>query len=211
MEFKARVFIPKKISYWKRNTLSEKISDLSALFLILVGLIYYIFFNDRNDIFIPKTIFGAAMLLPVLGLLISSFIRFNEYEIPKGDLVYSISFEEDGIQVLEKMYLFSEIQNLHISYGNIVGDSTYSRYGPVYSIGIDNYIEFKYKDKKIKTCFQIQSRSQYVAIQADLFYYVINEIFPFEKKNLNFIDKKYHHHTLYKQFIEKMKYEGKLS
>lgn len=149
--------------------------------------------------------------MPVLGLLISSVIRFNEYEIPKGDLVYSISFEEEGIQVLEKKYLFSEIQNLHISYGNIVGDSTSSRYGPAYSIGIDNYIEFKYKDKKIKTYFQIQSRSQYVAIQADLFYYVINEIFPFEKKNLNFIDKKYHHHTLYKEFIEKMKYEGKLS
>lgn len=44
MEFKARVFIPKNISYWKRNTLSEKISDLSALFLILVGLIHYVFF-----------------------------------------------------------------------------------------------------------------------------------------------------------------------
>jgi hypothetical protein len=211
MEFKARVFIPKKISYWKRNTLSEKISDLSALFFIIIALIYYLFLKDKNDDFKLNTFFGIAMLLPVLGLLISPFIRFNEYEIAKGNLVYSISFEEDGIQILEKMYLFSEIQNLHISYGNIVGDSTSSRYGPAYSIGIDNYIEFKYKNKKNTTYFQIQSRSQYVAIQADLFYYVINEIFPFEKKNLNFIDKKYHHHTLYKEFIEKMKREGKLT
>ncbi len=55
------------------------------------------------------------------------------------------------------------------------------------------------------------STSQYDAIQKDLFYYVINEIFPFEKKNLDFIDKQFHHYTLYKEFIEKMKREGKLS
>ncbi len=55
------------------------------------------------------------------------------------------------------------------------------------------------------------STSQYDAIQKDLFYYVINEIFPFERKNLDFIDKQFHNYTLYKEFIEKMKQEGKLS
>ena len=55
------------------------------------------------------------------------------------------------------------------------------------------------------------STSQYDAIQKDLFYYVINEVFSFEKKNLDFIDKQFHHYTLYKEFIKKMKREGKLT
>lgn len=211
MEFKARVFIPKKLSYWERNTLSEKISDLSALFILIIALIYYLFLRNIDNELLINKIFGIAIFLPILGLLISSFIRFNEYEIAKGDLLYSISFEKEGIQILEKLYLFSEIQNLHISYGNIVGNSTGSRYGPVYSIGINNYIEFMFENKKVITYFQIQSISQYVAIQSDLFYYVVNEVFPFQKKNLSLVDKKYHNHTLYKEFIEKMKREGKLS
>lgn len=212
MNFKARIFIPKKLNYWKRNTLSEKISDLSGLFFLIVALIYYLFLRNINSESLIIKIFGFTMILPIFGLLISSFIRFKEYEIPKGDLINSISFENKGIQILDKLYLFSEIQNLHISYGNVVGDSiNNSKYGPMFSIGVNNYIEFSFENKKITTYFQIQSRAQIEAIKEDLFHYVINETFPFEAKNLSFVDKQFHHYTLYKEFIEKMKREGKLS
>lgn len=49
MKFKARVFIPRKLNYWKRNTLSEKISDLSGLFFLIVALIYYLFLRNINS------------------------------------------------------------------------------------------------------------------------------------------------------------------
>lgn len=211
MKFKARVFIPRKLNYWKRNTLSEKISDLSGMFFLIVAMIYYLFLRNINSDSLIIKIFGITIFLPIFGLLISSFIRFKEYEIAKGDLINSISFENEGIQILDKLYLFSEIQNLRISYGNVVGDSTNnSKYGPMFSIGVNNYVEFTFENKKITTYFQIQSRSQTEAIKEDLYHYVIHEVFPFKAKNLSFVDSQYHHYTDYKNFIEKMKREGKL-
>ena len=211
MEFKAKIYIPNtKLNFFQKWALTEQLSFLSFVVAIFILIIENFFSFDTilNDYIIVK-IFYCLCIIP--AMILSITYRYWEFERINGELKGEISFEETGIQIDEKLYLFSEIQNLHISYGNIVGDSTSSRYGPAYSIGINNYIEFQYKNKKTITYFQIQSRSQYVAIQADLFYYVINEIFPFEKKNLNFIDKKYHHHTLYKEFIEKMKREGKLT
>ena len=138
--------------------------------------------------------------------------RYWEFERINGKIEGEISFEEKGIKINETLYLFSEIKKLDIRYGNKYKDLTRNRkYGPYYSQGLNNHISFYHNSKFIKTYFQMYSTSQYDAIQVDLFHYVIKEVFPFEKKNLEFIDGQFYHYTLYKEFIEKMKREGKLT
>ncbi|WP_091312502.1 hypothetical protein [Flavobacterium terrigena] len=138
--------------------------------------------------------------------------RYWEFERINGKIEGEISFEEKGIKINENLYLFSEIKKLDIKYGNKYKDYTGNRrLGPYYSQGLNNHISFYHNSKFIKTHFQLYSTSQYDAIQVDLFHYIIKEVFPFQKKNLDFIDKQFYNYTLYKEFIEKMKQEGKLS
>ncbi|MEN9326130.1 MAG: hypothetical protein RI943_551, partial [Bacteroidota bacterium] len=166
--------------------------------------------HSNNEII--ENIFITISIISCFVCIYSSIIRFWEYEKINGEFKGEISFEENGIQINEKLYFFSEIKNLDISYGNKFGDKTNNtKSGPYYSQGLDNHISFYHNSKFIKTYFQLYSKTQYDAIQKDLFYYVINEVFPFERKNLDFIDKQFHHYSLYKAFIEKMKREGKLS
>lgn len=166
--------------------------------------------HSNNEIF--ENIFKTIPIISCFIYIYSSIIRFWEFERINGKLEGEISFEEKGIEINETLYLFSEIKNLDISYVNKYWDLiNNSKIGPRYSQGLDNHISFYHDSKFFKTYFQLYSTSQYDAIQKDLFFYVIHEIFPFEKKNLDFIDKQFHHYTLYKAFIEKMKREGKLT
>jgi hypothetical protein len=191
MEFKAKIYIKdESLPFYKRWSNNQK--------------------HSNNQII--ENIFITISIISCFVCIYSSIIRFWEYEKINGEFKGEISFEENGIQINEKLYFFSEIKNLDISYGNKFGDKTNNtKSGPYYSQGLDNHISFYHNSKFIKTYFQLYSTTQYDAIQKDLFYYVINEVFPFERKNLDFIDKQFHHYSLYKAFIEKMKREGKLS
>ena len=213
MEFKAKIYIKdENLPFYKKWSNSDLILWSSFFFLmfsILILMSNQKYFNDNEII---KSIFTAICIISCFGWIYSSIIRFWEFEKLNGKLEGEISFEETGIQINEGLYLFSEIKDLDISYGNKYGDKTgNTRSGPNYSQGLDNHITFYHNSKFIKTYFQLYSTSQYDAIQKDLFYYVINEVFSFEKKNLDFIDKQFHHYTLYKEFIKKMKREGKLT
>jgi hypothetical protein len=211
MEFKAKIYIKdESIPFYKRWTLTEQV--LYGSFFILIIL----YFSNKFFGFEIDTKDSISLKIFVICFAISWFFpityRFWEFERINGELKGEISFKENGIKINEKLYLFSEIKNLDISYGNKYKEYTGNRkFGPYLSQGLNNHISFYHNSKLIKTYFQLYSTSQYFAIQKDLFYYVINEVFPFEKKNLDFIDKQFHHYTLYKQFIEKMKREGKLT
>lgn len=211
MEFKAKIYIEdKSLPFYKRWTLSEQVL-YGSFFILIIMYLCNRFFGFEIDI---KD--SISLKIFVLCFAISWFFsityRFWEFEKINGELKGEISFEEKGIQINETLFLFTEIKNLDISYGNKHKDLTGNRkFGPYYSQGLDNHVSFYHNSKCIKTYFQLYSTSQYDAIQKDLFYYVINEVFPFERKNLDFIDKQFYNYTLYKEFIEKMKREGKLS
>lgn len=211
MDFKAKIYIPNpKLNFFQKWALTEQLFFGNFFIFILIyflSKIYKFEFELNNNIYLKSFVlyFGFSWIF-------SAIYRFWEYERINGTLEGEISFKEKGIQINEKLYLFSEIKNLDISYGNKHKDLTGNRkFGPYYSQGLNNHISFYHNSKFIKTYFQLYSTSQCFAIQKDLFYYVINEVFPFEKKNLDFIDKQFHHYTLYKEFIEKMKREGKLT
>jgi hypothetical protein len=212
MEFKAKIYIKdESLPFYKRWSNSELLC-WSSLFIIIISTQILIFNQKHSNNEIIENIFITISIISCFVCIYSSIIRFWEYEKINGEFKGEISFEENGIQINEKLYFFSEIKNLDISYGNKFGDKTNNtKSGPYYSQGLDNHISFYHNSKFIKTYFQLYSKTQYDAIQKDLFYYVINEVFPFERKNLDFIDKQFHHYSLYKAFIEKMKREGKLS
>jgi hypothetical protein len=212
MEFKAKIYIKdESLPFYKRWSNSELLC-WSSLFIIIISMQILIYNQKHSNNEIIENIFITISIISCFVCIYSSIIRFWEYEKINGEFKGEISFEENGIQINEKLYFFSEIKNLDISYGNKFGDKTNNtKSGPYYSQGLDNHISFYHNSKFIKTYFQLYSTTQYDAIQKDLFYYVINEVFPFERKNLDFIDKQFHHYSLYKAFIEKMKREGKLS
>jgi hypothetical protein len=212
MEFKAKIYIKdESLPFYKRWSNSELLC-WSSLFIIIISTQILIYNQKHSNNEIIENIFITISIISCFVCIYSSIIRFWEYEKINGEFKCEISFEENGIQINEKLYFFSEIKNLDISYGNKFGDKTNNtKSGPYYSQGLDNHISFYHNSKFIKTYFQLYSTTQYDAIQKDLFYYVINEVFPFERKNLDFIDKQFHHYSLYKAFIEKMKREGKLS
>jgi hypothetical protein len=212
MEFKAKIYIKdESLPFYKRWSNSELLC-WSSLFIIIISTLILIYNQKHSNNEIIENIFITISIISCFVCIYSSIIRFWEYEKINGEFKGEISFEENGIQINEKLYFFSEIKNLDISYGNKFGDKTNNtKSGPYYSQGLDNHISFYHNSKFIKTYFQLYSTTQYDAIQKDLFYYVINEVFPFERKNLDFIDKQFHHYSLYKAFIEKMKREGKLS
>jgi hypothetical protein len=212
MEFKAKIYIKdESLPFYKRWSNSELLC-WSSLFIIIISTQILIYNQKHSNNQIIENIFITISIISCFVCIYSSIIRFWEYEKINGEYKGEISFEENGIQINEKLYFFSEIKNLDISYGIKFGDKTNNtKSGPYYSQGLDNHISFYHNSKFIKTYFQLYSTTQYDAIQKDLFYYVINEVFPFERKNLDFIDKQFHHYSLYKAFIEKMKREGKLS
>lgn len=212
MEFKAKIYIKdESLPFYKRWSNSELLC-WSSLFIIIISTQILIYNQKHSNNEIIENIFITISIISCFVCIYSSIIRFWEYEKINGEFKGEISFEENGIQINEKLYFFSEIKNLDISYGNKFGDKTNNtKSGPYYSQGLDNHISFYHNSKFIKTYFQLYSTTQYDAIQKDLFYYVINEVFPFERKNLDFIDKQFHHYSLYIAFIEKMKREGKLS
>jgi hypothetical protein len=212
MEFKAKIYIKdESLPFYKRWSNSELLC-WSSLFIIIISTQILIYNQKHSNNEIIENIFITISIISCFVCIYSSIIRFWEYEKINGEFKGEISFEENGIQINEKLYFFSEIKNLDISYGIKFGDKTNNtKSGPYYSQGLDNHISFYHNSKFIKTYFQLYSTTQYDAIQKDLFYYVINEVFPFERKNLDFIDKQFHHYSLYKAFIEKMKREGKLS
>lgn len=212
MEFKAKIYIKdESLPFYKRWSNSELLC-WSSLFIIIISTQILIYNQKHSNNEIIENIFITISIISCFVCIYSSIIRFWEYEKINGEFKGEISFEENGIQINEKLYFFSEIKNLDISYGNKFGNKTNNtKSGPYYSQGLDNHISFYHNSKFIKTYFQLYSTTQYDAIQKDLFYYVINEVFPFERKNLDFIDNQFHHYSLYKAFIEKMKREGKLS
>ena len=215
MEFKANIYVKEAtIIFYKNWTLSQFLfygSIIIAFFLLFIS----VFFGLRNPIFI-KIISFVVFSVPVT-LAFSLIYRFFEFEKVKGKIEGQISFEDLGIKINDKLFLFNEMISFRISYGDKINDKKINNIFkelsllPYNSSGLNNYISFRINEKRYLTNFQIIDSSQIDAIQSDLFHYVINEVFPFKKKNLDFIDKKYHNHTLYKEFIEKMKREGKLS
>jgi len=211
MEFKAKIYIPNtKLNFFQKWALTEQLFFLSFVVLIFMVIIDNLFRFDRNlnDYILVKILY----FLCIIPWFLNVTYRLREFERINGELKGEISFKENGIQINETLFLFTEIKNLDISYGNKYNEHTGNiRIGPYLSLGLNNHISFYHNGKLVKTYFQLFSTAQYDAIQADLFYYVINEIFPFEIKNLSFIHKQFHNYTLYKEFIEKMKREGKLS
>ena len=211
MEFKAKIYIKdESLPFYKRWTLTEQVFFGNFFILIIIYLSSKIF---KFEIDLNTNVYLKSFFIYCgFSWIFSAVYRFWEFERINGEFKGEISFEENGIQINEKLYFFSEIKNLDISYGNKYGDKTNNtKSGPYYSQGLNNNISFYHNSKFITTYFQLYSTTQYDAIQKDLFYYVINEVFPFERKNLDFIDKQFHHYSLYKAFIEKMKHEGKLS
>ena len=211
MEFKAKIYIKdESLPFYKRWTLTEQVFFGNFFILIIIYLSSKIF---KFEIDLNTNVYLKSFFIYCgFSWIFSAVYRFWEFERINGEFKGENSFEENGIQINEKLYFFSEIKNLDISYGNKYGDKTNNtKSGPYYSQGLNNNISFYHNSKFITTYFQLYSTTQYDAIQKDLFYYVINEVFPFERKNLDFIDKQFHHYSLYKAFIEKMKREGKLS
>ena len=213
MKFKANIYVKDAtILFYKNWTLSQFFfygNIIIAFFLLFIS----VFFGLKNPIFI-KIISFVLFAVP-FTLTFSLIYRFFEFEKVNGKIDGQISFEDLGIKINEKLFLFTEMSSFRISYGDKLKDKKNNKLhrelSPYNSSGLNNYISFRIKEKRYLTNFQIIDSSQIDAIQSDLFHYVINEVFPFKKKNLDFIDKKCHNHTLYKEFIEKMKREGKLS
>lgn len=211
MEFKAKIYIKdESLPFYRKWTLTEQLLYGGCFIFIIIYLFNKIFkFEIENNNIIYMKFFVCYFLA---AWIFSITYRYWEFERINGKIEGEISFEEKGIKINETLYLFSEIKKLDIRYGNKYKDLTRNRkYGPYYSQGLNNHISFYHNSKFIKTYFQMYSTSQYDAIQVDLFHYVIKEVFPFEKKNLEFIDGQFHHYTLYKEFIEKMRLEGKLT
>ena len=211
MEFKAKIYIKdESLPFYRKWTLTEQLLYGGCFIFIIIYLFNKIFkFEIENNNIIYMKFFVCYFLA---ARIFSITYRYWEFERINGKIEGEISFEEKGIKINETLYLFSEIKKLDIRYGNKYKDLTRNRkYGPYYSQGLNNHISFYHNSKFIKTYFQMYSTSQYDAIQVDLFHYVIKEVFPFEKKNLEFIDGQFYHYTLYKEFIEKMKREGKLT
>jgi hypothetical protein len=215
MEFKAKIYAKDTtIPFYKRWTLSQFLFYVNVIIAILL-LFISVFFGLRNPIFI-KIISFVVFAAPVT-LAFSLIYRFFEFEKVNGKIDGQISFENFGVKINNKLFLFTEMRSFRISYGDKINDkkinNIYKELSllPYNSSGLNNYISFRINEKRYLTNFQIIDSSQIDAIQSDLFHYVIKEVFPFKKKNLDFIDEKYHNHTLYKEFIEKMKREGKLT
>lgn len=211
MEFKAKIYIKdESLPFYRKWTLTEQLLYGGCFIFIIIYLFNKIFkFEIENNNIIYMKFFVCYFFA---AWIFSRTYKFWEFERINGKIEGEISFEEKGIKINETLYLFSEIKKLDIRYGNKYKDLTGNRkYGPYYSQGLKNHISFYHNSKFIKTYFQLYSTSQYDAIQVDLFHYIIKEVFPFEKKNLEFIDGQFYHYTLYKEFIEKMKLEGKLT
>ena len=81
----------------------------------------------------------------------------------------------------------------------------------MYSQGLNNSESFSHKSIYIQKSFQLKTENQLNALKQDLYFYIINEILPFNTRTFQYVDKKYKHTEEFKNLIHKHIKSNKLS
>lgn len=107
-----------------------------------------------------------ALLISILGLILyAAYWGSQEKENKNGKLEGELEICVAGIRINNTSYSWLEIDKFKFRIFQVVDEMLFSeiypiaRYygGPAYSQGVDNFIEFKTTDKKVKVFFQLEN------------------------------------------------------
>ena len=211
MSFEAEIYLKySNIPFYKTWATTELLTWTSfLLFFILIIPINFI-----NEIVVSFVIDVLLFLsvFPLLTIVFASFKRIVEYEKMNGKLEGKISLNETSIVINDKTYLFNEIKDFKIGYGNKYGDFTgNTKIGATYSLGLNNSVSFYYNSNYIEVFFQLKTENQLNTLKQDLYFYIINEVLPLNTRTFQYVDKKFKHKEEFKNLIHKHIKSGKLS
>lgn len=209
MLFSASIFIPEKPKFFNL-TKSEKLSYFSFGAIILYFLISLLI-EHLIDYKLPNYYY-YPVIIPLILQIVSSIIRFKEFENLNGYFKGTISFQEDFLMINEIEYKYAELENLVIYGNSFSGEKTQNyRYGPMYGNGIQNLISFTHNGIKIEKHFQLNSERHLDELQNALIHIITEEKIPFKKEYLNFINEEHRSYILFEFLIGKLIREKKIS
>jgi hypothetical protein len=204
MNFKAQIYIAdNSLSFYKKWTLSELLSWTTItifFFFTIILIINQKYFEIEMIEFISKTISYISLFI----FVISSFMRFIEYEKLNGKLDGEILFENKIILINKNPFELDKIRDLKISFDNIYGDSTGNRkIGPIYSQGLKNSISFYYESQYIEVFYQLRNTQQQKNLKDNLFHLIISETIPLNTRSLQYIDKSHRETVEFKSLVHR--------
>ena len=207
--FRGEIFIPKKKPFFNL-TLSEKLSWGP---FIGVFICYFISLLDEKwnasgiKHYLNEHVFVYQLFGVVFGvmLIVSFFIRFQEFENLNGELKGKLIIDENEITINNKIYYLSKIQDFKIMIIDYYGQRTnYSKYGPYYYQGINNTLSFNYDNELIAINFQIFSERHTYDLRVLLLNIICKEKIPFQIRYLKIITDEYKDTPTYKNFTQKL-------
>ncbi len=211
MSFDADIFVKdKSLPFYKTWATSELLTWIAIIILFII----FIPINFLAEI-LPSYLIDFLLIICIIPFLMigyATFKRIVEYEKMNGKLEGKISFNETSIFINDKTYLFNEIIDFKIGYGNKYGDFTgNTKIGATYSQGLNNSVLFYHDSNYIEVFFQLKTENQLNSLKQDLYFYIINEVLPLNTRTFQYVDKKFKHKEEFKNLIHKHIKSGKLS
>ena len=138
------------------------------------------------------TINQTLIIVPLIGFIIciaGSFLRLNEYENLNGYFEGQLILADEHISANDNSIALKEIADLKMFYFDYSGKKTNnSRYGPMYTNGVDNQIIIKtLNDTIFEYYFEVGSETTILKIEQYLYDIVINKKIPTTKANLELV------------------------
>lgn len=176
-EFKSKIFVPAVGFDWRVT--SSRLMYGGYLVLVIILLI-----ASNLDLTDYADYLTRILSFSILGIIIfASFWGTREKEKKhgkfKGDLLLSL----DYISVNNTRYSWSQLVEFKLGLFSVLDEKlwseTYSvaKYygGPAYSQGVDNFIQFKTGDQRIKIFFQLETPSHKVELSRIMQLLFIND------------------------------------
>lgn len=165
--FKAKIFIPSKGIDWRIN--SSRLMYGGFILLITIAFVASKLSLTSSVDYLIRT-----LLISILGLILyASYRGAHEKEKKFGKLEGEVRISLDSIELNDSLYSWSQIDQVKFGVFAVVDEMLWSetypiaRYygGPAYSQGVNNFIEFKTADKKVKVFFQLETPSHKVEVR----------------------------------------------
>ena len=157
-EFQAKIFTIKPGFDWRLN--SSRLFFGGFIFLILFLIFAQTFEFDL------QTVQSISFFLFVL-IMVGSRWGYNEKQKKFGKIEGELRINDNSISIHGIGYELKEISNLAFNLLQVLDEQLWSeshpisRYygGPAFSQGVDNYINFNFRNQQLKVHFQLETPS----------------------------------------------------
>lgn len=176
-EFKSKIFVPSVGFDWRVT--SSRLMYGGYLILVIILLI-----ASNLDLTDYADYLTRILSFSILGIIIfASFWGTREKEKKHGKLKGDLLLSLDYISVNDTRYSWSQLVEFKLGLFSVLDEKlwseTYSiaKYygGPAYSQGMDNFIQFKTRDQRIKIFFQLEIPSHKVELRRIMQLLFIND------------------------------------